>query len=62
MKESKVDSYSWWEVQEFELDEPEWGKHVAYYNHRGTKMKSKQQFEDAVTKAKEAYKKKNTKS
>jgi len=41
IKKSYVSSYSWWEIQEQEMDDDEeWPAHVGYYGRRGGKLKT----------------------
>lgn len=58
IKTYSVNPYSWWEIQEHTVDDPEcnWPQHVGYYGLRGGKLK-KQPYAKAV----EAYKKLQTK-
>jgi hypothetical protein len=49
IKKSSVESYSWWEIQEQVLDDPDgnWPEHVGYYGRRGGKL-SRPPYKKAV--------------
>lgn len=47
IKKSRVDRWSWWEIQVHDLDCDEWPEHVGYYGFRGGKLK-KPPFEKCV--------------
>lgn len=32
IKESGVDEWSWWEIQSYEIDEPDWPEHLGWYS------------------------------
>lgn len=53
IKESYVSTYSWWEIQSYELDTLEWPEHVGWYGRKGGKLKKPPPFHKAL----EAYKK-----
>src|ERR1043165_5640179 len=38
IKKSGVSRWSWWEIQEHELNSREWPEHVGYYGLRGGKL------------------------
>lgn len=52
IKKSAVVRWSWWEIQQQELDSQEWPEHVGYYGRRGGKL-AKPPYEKCV----EIYKK-----
>lgn len=56
MKTIEVSEYSWWEIQEQLIDEPEynWPEHIGYYNRNGRKIK-KSPFEKCLSIHKEIY-------
>jgi len=47
-----VSSYSWWEIQSYELDTLDWPEHVGWYGRKGGKLK-----EPPFHKALKAYEK-----
>jgi hypothetical protein len=42
IKNSHVDPYSWWEIQQAILDDPsqDWPEHVGYYGRKGGRLKN----------------------
>ncbi len=40
IKTAGVCEYSWWEIQEAEIDNIEWPTHVGWYNTKGRKQKN----------------------
>jgi hypothetical protein len=52
IKKSGVNSYSWWEILEHDLDSDDWPNSLGHYGRRGGKLKS-----PPFTKAVELYKK-----
>ncbi|HEV7278978.1 MAG TPA: hypothetical protein VGN57_02095 [Pirellulaceae bacterium] len=47
IRSSRVDRWSWWEIQTQELDSADWPEHVGYYGLRGGKL-SKPSYEKCV--------------
>lgn len=45
-----VSSYSWWEIQSYELDTLDWPEHVGWYGRKGGKLRS-----PPIEKATKAY-------
>jgi hypothetical protein len=40
IKDSAVDTWSWWEIQSSELDDSEWPEHVGWYDRKGRKVRN----------------------
>lgn len=47
IKQSRVDRWSWWEIQVQEMDSKEWPERVGFYGRRGGKL-SKPPYEKCV--------------
>lgn len=53
IRKSRVDRWSWWEIQSQELNRQEWPEHVGYYGLRGGKL-AKPPYEKCVEQFKKA--------